>query len=269
MSMSRQAVLSKILRNINLNKPIIGVSVGAGISAKYTVMGGADMIFALNSGRFRQMGFGSLAGLMPYANCNKMVLDFGYKEVLRVAQSVPVMFGLCASDPTIDLDEFIEKIYFLGFSGINNFPTVGLIDGNFRRALDASGLGYEHEVKAIQTARKKNIFSVAFVFDSEQALKMLDAGADVICVHLGITKGGTLGVKNYLPLEEAVNQARRMASSGDNVVLSPAAASFDMFNKQYTQYTEARTQWMVINRLVEIIINTICDCYKHYANFDL
>ena len=210
MSMNRQAVLSSIQRCINNNKPVIGVSVGAGISAKYAVMGGADMIFALNAGRFRQMGFSSLAGMMPYENSNKMVLEFGCKEILRVVRDIPVLFGLCASDPTIELEEFISKVYSVGFSGINNFPTVGLIDGNFRKSLDATGFGYEHEINAIRLARLKNIFTVAYVFNEEQAQKMVDAGADVICVHLGFTRGGTLGVKSYLPLEDAANRTQKI-----------------------------------------------------------
>jgi predicted TIM-barrel enzyme/AraC-like DNA-binding protein len=218
--MNRQAVLSSIQRCINNNKPVIGVSVGAGISAKYAVMGGADMIFALNSGRFRQMGFSSLAGMMPYENSNNMVLEFGAKEILRVVRETPVIFGLCASDPTIVIEEFIEKVYNMGFSGINNFPTVGLIDGNFRKSLDADGFGYEHEINAVRISRLKNIFTVAYVFDTEQAQKMVDAGADVICVHLGFTRGGTLGVKSYLPLEDAANRTQKIfdALRANNVI---------------------------------------------------
>lgn len=217
MNISRQAILSSLNKTIKLNKPIIGVSVGAGISAKYATMGGADMILALNSGRFRQMGFSSLAGMLPYENSNRMVLEFGSREVLRVVKNIPVIFGLCASDPTINLSGFIDRIYSMGFSGINNFPTVGIIDGNYRLALEETGMGYDHEVKAIATARKKNIFTIAFVFDSEQAKKMADAGADVICAHLGFTRGGALGVKSYLPLEKAANVANEIFNTLEKI----------------------------------------------------
>ena len=142
------------------------------------------MILALNAGRFRQMGFSSIAGMMPYENSNRLVMDFGSKEILRVVNDIPVIFGLCASDPTIDITSFMDKIYSVGFSGVNNFPTVGIIDGNYRIALDETGMGYEHEVRAINIARKKNIFTVAFVFNSDQAAEMAEAGADVICAHL-------------------------------------------------------------------------------------
>lgn len=215
--MSRQVILSNLDRNIKMNKPVIGVSVGAGISAKYAAMGGADMILALNAGRFRQMGFSSLAGMMPYENSNRMVLDFGSKEVLRVVKNIPVIFGLCASDPNIDLINFIEKIYSVGFSGINNFPTVGIIDGNFRLALDETGMGYEHEVKAIEIARKKNIFTIAYVFNSDQAIKMVEVGADVICAHLGFTRGGIMGVKSYLSLEDAANRAQNIFNAINHI----------------------------------------------------
>jgi len=210
MNISRQAILSTINKTIKMNKPVIGVSVGAGISAKYAAMGGADMILALNSGRFRQMGFSSLAGMLPYDNSNRMVMEFGSREVIRVVKNIPVIFGLCASDPTIELSGFIDRIYSMGFSGVNNFPTVGIIDGNYRLALEETGLGYDHEVKAIAAARSKNIFTIAFVFDCEQAAKMADAGADVICAHLGFTRGGAMGVKSYLPLEEAANHAQEI-----------------------------------------------------------
>jgi predicted TIM-barrel enzyme/AraC-like DNA-binding protein len=208
MRLCRQDILNKLKKNTRTNKPIIGVSVGAGISAKYAALGGADMILALNSGRFRQMGFSSLAGMMPYENCNRLVLDFGCREVIRVVKDIPVIFGLCASDPLIVLDDFIDKVNSLGFSGINNFPTVGIIDGNFRQALEESYMGYDYEIKAVKIASNKNILTVAFVFDAEQALKMVDAGADIICAHLGFTRGGILGVKSYLPLEDAASKAQ-------------------------------------------------------------
>lgn len=210
MPLSREDILKKINASMIEDSPIIGVSVGAGISAKSAEIGGADMLLALNSGRFRQMGLSSLAGMMPFQNSNKLVLEFGKTEILRAVKNIPVIFGLCASDPTVNIELFIEKICEIGFSGINNYPTVGIIDGQYRQALENENLGFIHEVNSIKIARSKNIFTVAFVFNAEQAKQMADVGADVICAHLGFTRGGTLGVKRYLSYENAVIKSQEI-----------------------------------------------------------
>lgn len=208
MVFARKQILDRLKAQIKEKEHIIGVATGAGISAKYAAKGGADLILALNSGRFRQMGLGSIAGLLPLANCNQLVMEFGSREILPAVQNIPVFFGLCATDPTIDLDNYIEKIHSSGFSGINNYPSVGMIDGQFREAIEEEGLSYDREVEAIGIASSKDIFSIAFVFDEIQARKMITAGADVICAHLGITKGGILGAKKSLSLEAATKAAR-------------------------------------------------------------
>ena len=203
MALQREQILHKLKSQIRITGHIIGVAVGAGTTAKYASRGGADMLLALNSGRFRQMGQSSLAGWLPFANCNEMVMDFGMREIVPVAKEIPVIFGLNATDPTIELDQYIELISTQGFSGVNNFPTVGMIDGQFREALEEEGISFEQEIEAIRIAHNKNLFTLAFVFDTDQAKQMLKAGADVICAHLGLTKGGYIGAKKVLSLQSA------------------------------------------------------------------
>lgn len=199
----REQILKQLNSQLRLNNHIIGVAVGAGITAKYSVRGGADMLLALSSGRFRQMGKSSLAGWMPFANSNNMVMTFATTEIIPGAQAVPVIFGLHATDPMIQLEQYIDEVKNQGFSGINNFPTVGMIDGQFREALEESGISYDREVEAIRIAHDKGLFTVAFVFDAQQAQAMVNAGADVICAHLGLTKGGQVGAKKVLSLQTA------------------------------------------------------------------
>jgi len=202
-TLQREQILYKLKSQIRITGHIIGVAVGAGTTAKYAVNGGADMLLALNSGRFRQMGQSSLAGWLPFANCNEMVIEFGRREIVPVAKDIPVIFGLNATDPTIELDQYIELISTQGFSGVNNFPTVGMIDGQFREALEEDGISFKQEIEAIRIAHNKNLFTIAFVFNAEQAKEMVKAGADVICVHLGLTKGGYIGAKKVLSLQSA------------------------------------------------------------------
>lgn len=194
-------------KQINNKKYILGVAAGSGMTAKYAEQGGADFILALNSGRFRLMGVSSLAGFLPYANSNDVVMDFACKEILPLVKKIPVCFGLCATDPTIDLDIYIDLIEKKGFAGINNYPSIGLVDGLFREALEEQGITYNKEVEAIRMASAKGLFTVAFVFNEEQAISMVEAGADIICVHLGLTSGGSLGAKKILSLQAAKRMA--------------------------------------------------------------
>ncbi|MFC9539973.1 phosphoenolpyruvate hydrolase family protein [Lysinibacillus sp. NPDC056959] len=194
-------------KQINKNRYILGVAAGSGMTAKYAEQGGADFILALNSGRFRLMGVSSLAGFLPYANSNDVVMGFACKEIIPTIKKIPVCFGLCATDPTIELDSYIDLIQKKGFAGINNYPSIGLIDGLFREALEEQGITYEKEIEAIRIASEKGLFTVAFVFNEEQAISMVEAGADIICVHLGLTNGGSLGAKKILSL----HAAKRMA----------------------------------------------------------
>ncbi len=215
MAFSKVEILKRLLNQINQRRHIIGVAVGAGISAKYAEKGGADLLLALNSGRFRQMGVGSLAGLLPFANSNQMVMDFGSKEIIPVVKNTPVIFGLCATDPTIDLERFIDQIIDNGFSGINNYPSVGIIGGVLREALEEEGMSFQREVEAISIASKKGLFTIAFVFNVEQAQMMVEAGADIITSHLGFTVGGQMDITSPLNLKEAAVLTREIFAQCD------------------------------------------------------
>jgi predicted TIM-barrel enzyme/AraC-like DNA-binding protein len=215
MAFSKVQILDRLLNQISQHRHIIGVAVGAGISAKYAEKGGADLLLALNSGRFRQMGVGSLAGLLPFANSNQMVMDFGSKEIIPVVKNTPVIFGLCATDPTIELEHFIDKIIDHGFSGINNYPSVGIIGGVLREALEEEGMSFQREVEAISIASKKGLFTIAFVFTVEQAQWMVEAGADIITSHLGFTVGGQMDITSPLNLKEAAQQTRAIFAQCD------------------------------------------------------
>lgn len=206
----RQLILNRLRGQIRAEEHIIGVAAGAGISAKYAVKGGADLILVLNSGRFRQMGLGSIAGYLPFANNNDMVMDFGSREILSVVGETPVIFGLCGTDPGLELPVYLQRIHNSGFAGIINYPTLGLIGGQFREALEEEGMSYLQEVEAIRLAHELDLFTMAFVFNAEQAGLMLEAGADVICAHLGVTAGGLMGTKKVLSLEKGAEIARHI-----------------------------------------------------------
>ncbi|GAA0734078.1 phosphoenolpyruvate hydrolase family protein [Clostridium oceanicum] len=209
--MQRKRILKELKLQIKNGNHIIGVATGSGMTAKYAKKGGANFLLALNSGRFRQMGRSSLAGFLPFNNSNDMVMDFSMRELIPLAKGhIPVIFGVNATDPTKDMESYIEEIKNKGFSGINNYPTVGLIDGKFKEALEENGCNYSMEVEAINIAHKKEMFTIAFVFNDKQAVQMIKAGADVICVHLGLTGGGLLGAKKVLSLEEGKIKAKKI-----------------------------------------------------------
>ena len=203
----RESILENLRRQTAMKRHLVGVSCGSGLAARQAERGGADMILALNSGRFRTMGLTSLAGLMPFTNSNALVMDFGSREMVPSLR-IPVVFGLNATDPTIILETFIHRIRASGFAGVNNYPTVGLVDGRYRQALEEQGMTFDLEVEAIRLARGLGLFTVAFVFDAGQAEKMLLAGADVLCVHFGLTKGGLRGAKKVLTLEAGARIAK-------------------------------------------------------------
>ncbi len=185
--MDRSEILSKLRESIGKKDPIIGVSIGNGRSAKQAMAGGADLVATLNAGRFRMCGVESTASLMPYINCNDLVYDFGTTEVIPRVKDIPVIFGALAQDPSLDFNEFIDKIMSSGFDGINNFPTVSLIDGQFREALEESNNGYIHEVNLMKAAKEKDLFTVAFAVSMDEAIQMAKVGVDVLCLHFGWT----------------------------------------------------------------------------------
>ncbi|MBE5967061.1 MAG: AraC family transcriptional regulator [Lachnospiraceae bacterium] len=201
--LERNYILKVLKAQININGHIIGAASGSGMTAKYAVMGGADFVLALSAGRYRVMGRSSLASYFCHGNNNEIVMESGSRELLPIIKDVPVLFGLFASDPFIHLYDYLKEIKKQGFSGIVNFPTVSLIDGVFREAIEEDGNTYAKEVEAIKLANYLDLFTVAFVTDEVQAMQMLLAGADVICVHLGLTKGGFLGAKKYISIDEA------------------------------------------------------------------
>ncbi len=210
MTFQRDNIIRQLKGQIEANGHIVGVAAGSGMTTKMSVMGGADFVLALSAGRFRQMGRSSLASFLCYANSNDIVMDFASRELLPLIQNVPVLFGINAGDPSLHFYEYLGEIKRCGFAGINNFPTVGLIDGQFRQALEEDGCTYDREVEAIRLAHFLDLFTVAYVFDEEQAAKMIEAGADVICAHLGLTTGGMLGAKRALSLEKARQRAERV-----------------------------------------------------------
>ncbi len=214
--MLRKEVISKLKKQVDGGNKIIGVATCSGMTAKYVQTGGADIILALNSSKFRHMGRSSLAGYLPFSNSNDLVMSEAAREVLPISKKIPVIFGINASDPTKQMEDYIEQIKNIGFSGINNYPTVGLLDGQFREYLEENSLGYDKEIEAIHIAHKKGLFTLAFVFDENQTHQMLKAGADAICVHLGFTQGGLLGAKKLISLDEARIKAERILNICDN-----------------------------------------------------
>jgi predicted TIM-barrel enzyme len=210
MQNNRRKILKKLMAQIHVKEHIIAVASGSGMSAKYCTRGGADLILALSAGRFRQTGRASLASYLCFGNSNAIVRDFAARELIPLIWDIPILFGLNASDPSIDPEEYIGQIRNMGFAGIVNFPTVGLIDGQFREALEEAGLGFENEIEAIRIAHQQDLFTLAFVFDEWQAQQMLEAGADIICAHLGWTTGGALGAKRAHSIEIARQMADRV-----------------------------------------------------------
>jgi len=200
---SRQEVLQRLRGKIARGQPIIGGGAGTGLSAKCEEAGGIDLIVIYNSGRYRMAGRGSLAGMMAYGNANEIVVEMA-REVLPVVQKTPVLAGVNGTDPFMLRDHFLRQLVDLGFSGVQNFPTVGLIDGLFRANLEETGMGYGLEVEMIRAARALDLFTTPYVFNPNDAVDMARAGADVIVCHLGLTTGGSIGAETAVTLEGCV-----------------------------------------------------------------
>ncbi|WP_419236790.1 phosphoenolpyruvate hydrolase family protein (plasmid) [Serratia fonticola] len=196
-------VKEKLQLKVLRQEPIIGAGAGTGLSARCEEAGGVDLIVIYNSGRFRMAGRGSLAGLMPYGNANKIVREMG-NEVLPVVKETPVLAGVCGTDPFCNIPHFLEELKAQGFTGVQNFPTVGLIDGNFRKNLEETGMGYGLEVDMIRQAHEKGMLTTPYVFNEQDAVAMTEAGADVIVVHMGLTTGGDIGADTAQNLESCV-----------------------------------------------------------------
>src|SRR5665647_144797 len=186
MAWTIEKVSARLREQISAGKPLVGAGAGTGISAKSTEAGGADLIIIYNSGRYRMAGRGSLAGLMPYGDANQVVVDMA-REVLTIVKDTPVLAGVCGTDPFRDMDYFLRQLKDMGFAGVQNFPTVGLIDGKFRANLEETGMGYDLEIEMVRKAHEIGLFTTPYVFDEEDARQMAMAGADVLVAHMGLT----------------------------------------------------------------------------------
>jgi predicted TIM-barrel enzyme len=212
----RQHILKKLHAQARRGEPIVGGGAGTGLSAKCEEAGGIDLIVIYNSGRYRMAGRGSLAGLMAYGNANDIVLDMA-REVLPVVNHTPVLAGVNGTDPFLLVDSFLKKLIELGFSGIQNFPTVGLFDGTIRAQLEETGMGYGLEVEVIRRAREMDLLTTPYVFSEDNAREMANAGADIVVCHLGLTTGGAIGAKSALKLKECIPLVEAWAAAARGV----------------------------------------------------
>ncbi|HYG58665.1 MAG TPA: phosphoenolpyruvate hydrolase family protein [Symbiobacteriaceae bacterium] len=212
----RIAILSKLRKQVAERRPIIGGGAGTGISAKCEEAGGIDLIVIYNSGRYRMAGRGSLAGLMPYGDANAIVMEMAC-EVLPVVKNVPVLAGVCGTDPFRRMEVFLKQIKEIGFAGVQNFPTVGLIDGKFRANLEETGMGYDLEVEMIRLAHEMDLLTTPYVFNVEEARKMAAAGADIIVAHMGLTTKGSIGATSALTLEESAKLVQEIRDAAREV----------------------------------------------------
>ncbi len=209
----RQDCLKKFRAMIRRGEPIIGGGAGTGLSAKCEEAGGIDLIVIYNSGRYRMAGRGSLAGLMAYGNANDIVLDMA-REVLPVVKRTPVLAGVNGTDPFMITDDFLRRLVELGFSGVQNFPTVGLFDGTIRAQLEETGMGYGLEVEMIRAAHERDLLTTPYVFSEQNAVDMAKAGADIVVCHLGLTTGGAIGAETALKLKDCVPLDRVVGGRG-------------------------------------------------------
>ena len=207
--MDRKEALDRLRGEVENGQPIIGAGAGTGLSAKCAEAGGVDLIIIYNSGRYRMAGRGSLAGLLPYGDANEIVVDMA-SEVLPIVENTPVLAGVCGTDPFRLMPVFLEQLKAMGFSGVQNFPTVGLFDGNFRQNLEETGMGFGLEVEMIRQARELDLLTAPYVFDEEDARKMADAGADVLVPHMGLTTSGSIGAQTALSLEDSVGRVQAL-----------------------------------------------------------
>lgn len=213
---SRQEILNDFKKKIANGDILVGVGAGTGITAKSSEAGGADMLIIYNSGRYRMAGRGSLAGLLSYGDANQIVVDMG-QEVLPVVDHTPVLAGVCGTDPFCVMDIFLKELKEKGFNGVQNFPTVGLIDGTFRQNLEETNMGYDLEVEMIRKAHELDLLTTPYVFDPEQARKMAEAGADILVAHMGLTTKGTIGAKTALTLDDCIKKIEEIIAAGREV----------------------------------------------------
>ena len=222
MPQTRTAILDRFRQKIASGRPIIGGGAGTGISAKFEEAGGIDLIVIYNSGRFRMAGHGSLAGLMPYGDANAIVLEMA-AEVLPVVKKTPVLAGVCGTDPMRLMDRFLDKVKTIGFAGVQNFPTVGLFDGTMRVNLEETNMGYDREVEMIRLAHELDLLTTPYVFNTDEAARMTEAGADILVAHMGLTTAGSIGAQTAKTLDECVELIDEITAAAkavrDDVIL--------------------------------------------------
>src|SRR5688572_12020652 len=237
----RDAALARLAARIAAREPIIGAGAGTGITAKFSERGGVDLIIIYNSGRFRMAGRGSLAGLLPYGDANAIVVDMA-REVLPIVRDTPVLAGVCGTDPFRLMPVFLKELKAMGFDGVQNFPTVGLIDGVFRQNLEETGMSYDLEVEMIELARGLDLLTCPYVFDADSAQNMARVGADVLVAHVGLTTKGSIGAGTALTLAQAAERVQEMHDAAKTVrddvivlchggpIAEPADAQFVLSN---------------------------------------
>ena len=272
--MKKKEAIEKMIRNsLKMNKPVIGVAVGSGLFAKQAIKGGADLLLALSAGRFRAAGIPSIGCMMPFSNSNELVFEFSSREILPKLKDKAVICGINATDPNYTHEELIQKVRDLGFSGVNNFPTIGLIDGQFREWLEEKGLGYNQEIDFMKKAVAANLFTIAFVFDEEQARAMTKVGVDVVCAHFGWTRGGEKSGKVFSTINECLEMTERIFGAVDEInprtykmiyggpINSPEDAYYFYKNSQTIGYIGGSS----FERIpTELAISETTDKFKNY-----
>ncbi|MWA11965.1 phosphoenolpyruvate hydrolase family protein [Streptomyces sp. BA2] len=214
--MTRKEALARLNSQVAKGNPVIGAGAGTGLSAKCAEEGGVDLLIIYNSGRYRMAGRGSLAGLLPYGDANAIVVDMA-REVLPVVKDTPVLAGVCGTDPFRDMGRFLDELKRMGFTGVQNFPTVGLYDGTFRTNLEETGMGYGLEVDMVREAHARDLLTTPYVFDPDQAADMARAGADVLVPHVGLTTKGAIGAGTAMTLDQAATAVQEMHDAAKRV----------------------------------------------------
>lgn len=214
---TREQVLERLKAKLATGRIIVAAGAGTGISAKFEEEGGADFIMVFNSGRYRMHGLGSLSGWMAYGNANTISLEMGERQILPIVKEVPVVCSINGTDPTFVMEVFLKRVKEAGFSGINNFPTIGMIDGNFRTALEGTGMGYDKEVGVTALAHEMGFFTTAYAFTADEARQMAEAGCDCLLAHVGLTVGGAIGARQTMGMDEAADRTREMADAAKAV----------------------------------------------------
>lgn len=211
---SRTELLAYLRAIREKGEPIVVAGAGSGLTGKAIEAGGADMLMVFNSGKYRMAGHGSLSGWLAFGNANEVAFSMGANEVLPVVKEVPVICSCFGQDVTREIGTHLDRVMTENFSGINNFPTIGMIDGNFREQLELTNLGFEKEVEMVRIAREKDIFTIVYVFNADESARMAEAGADVIISHVGLTVGGMIGTTKSLTMEESADLTREIMEAG-------------------------------------------------------